>query len=91
MGDAPDVISFIASKARKHRRIAGWNPLGQINRLRPLIEFDASSPRVGDECNPDANAGTLARPDAEDPLGTGGRSPGAAGGTPTELALKGAA
>ena len=55
MGDAPDVISFIASKARKHRRIARWNPLGQINRLRPLIQFDASSPRVGDECNPDAN------------------------------------
>src|SRR6202161_4348613 len=55
MGDAPDVISFVASKPRKHRRIARRNPLGQINRLRPLIEFDAGSPRVGDECNPDAN------------------------------------
>jgi len=55
MGDAPGVISFAASKARKHRRIARWKPLGQINRLRPLIQFDAGSPRVGDECNPDAN------------------------------------
>ena len=52
MGDAPDVTT---SKARKHRRIARWNPLGQINRLRPLIQFDAGSPRVGDECNPDAD------------------------------------
>src|SRR6266568_9663148 len=55
MGDAPDVTSFIASKARKYRRIARWNPSGQINRLRPLIQLDAGSPRVGDECNPDAN------------------------------------
>ena len=29
--------------------------LGQINRLRPLIQFDAGSPRVGDECDPDAD------------------------------------
>ena len=55
MGDAPDLISFMASKARKHRRVARWNPLGQINRLRPLIQLDAGSPGVGDECNPDAN------------------------------------
>src|SRR6266446_3007500 len=37
------------------RRVARWKSLGQINRLRPLIQFDAGSPRVGDECNPDAN------------------------------------
>ena len=28
--------------------------LGQIDRVRPLVEFDAGSPRVGDECNPEA-------------------------------------
>ena len=55
MGDAPDVITFMASKARRHRRVARWSPLGQINRLRPLIQLDAGSPGVGDECNPDAN------------------------------------
>ena len=45
MGDAPDVITFMASKERKHWRVARSNPLGEINRLRPLIQFNAGSPR----------------------------------------------
>jgi hypothetical protein len=35
--DAPDVISFTASKARKHRRIARWKPLVYcFQRLYPI-------------------------------------------------------
>ena len=39
MGDAPDVNTFMASKVRKHRRVARWNPLGHdaIRRNRIVL------------------------------------------------------
>src|SRR4051794_22901174 len=44
---------------RRGRGSTGASPdetnLGEINRLRPLIELNAGSPWVGDESNPDAN------------------------------------
>jgi hypothetical protein len=43
MGDAPDVINFTASKARKHRRIARWKPLAAC---RTWVRFT----RVGQFC-----------------------------------------
>jgi hypothetical protein len=74
--------------SRPGRPIPGWkrvpDPRGACLERRRVAGPQARRPvgtgPAGRCGNYSAATGTLARPDAEDPLGTGGRSPGAAGG-----------